>query len=139
MASRDQQGQIDPNTAQQLIKGYGPGPWGGSWGSRPTPDRGRLISNWALVGRVKMLASDTLQDVILLKDGSVVAFEYLLDDGQYGRKETDPSGLTNVVMVGALSGVSYALKQDGTLVTWNSAALNAQAEKDRWECHPNDC
>jgi hypothetical protein len=97
-----------------------------------------ILLKWSLLGRVRAHASDFFHDVFLLNDGSVTGLEYLPQDNEYGRRDTSHDQLTNVVAVGAWRGRSYALKGDGTLVTWDSVGPRKKAWEESISCHP-DC
>jgi hypothetical protein len=82
-------------------------------------------------------ASDDWHDLQLMKDGEVHSM-YFMPYYPSHWSHTNPDGLNNVIAVGALNGFSYALKRDGTLVSWNSKALDLKFESESRNCHP-DC
>lgn len=89
-----------------------------------------------VTGRAASFASDTWHDLALLKDGTVASMYYIPNTPHWSY--TGPRDLKDVVAVAALDGFSYALKRDGSLVTWNSKALDLKFESDLRSCHP-DC
>jgi subtilisin family serine protease len=81
-------------------------------------------------------ASDSWHDLQLMKNGTVRSMFYLPNNPRWSY--TNPRNLNDIVAVGAHEGFSYALKRDGTLMSWNSKALDLQFEWEQRNCHP-DC
>ena len=142
-ASRNSQGLPEATRVQRLIAGLNHSPRFGTWRLDPTAPvssgRRTVMEAWGLSGRLRSFASDSWHDVILLNDGTVFTLHYLLPQYTYGRQGLGlPAGLTDVVAVGALDGWSYALKQDGTVVKWDSKTIDLENENEARNCHP-DC
>jgi secreted trypsin-like serine protease len=125
-ASRNGRGVPDAAAAQQLA--------GGLHRSH------RILDGTPGAKDALMFAADAWHDVILLKNGTVLTLYYEpRPQNARGRQGMGlPDGLTNVVAVGARDGWSYALKRDGTLVSWNSKQIDMQNEQESRNCHP-DC
>jgi trypsin len=143
-ASRNSRGLPDPDRVQRLIAGLNHSPRAGSQSLNPnvppeTSGRGTVMEAYRLRGRLSSFASDSWHDVILLNDGTVFTLYYLMPQYTFGRQGLGvPAGLTDVVAVGALDGWSYALKRDGTVIKWNSKAIDLKNEDEARNCHP-DC
>jgi V8-like Glu-specific endopeptidase len=132
-ASVDEQQRFDRAAAQELLAGFDSSP------RISGPGQIDLSKGFPGIGRIRSFASDSWHDVMLSEAGDVFTrffIPHIYPEGRQGVPSPQP--LSNVVAVGAARGWSFALQADGTLVKWNSRAMDLKREEEYRNCHP-DC